>query len=150
MKITTLILSEFKSHLEIADKYYSFYETSAGRLTLFFTDLGIFKAVFDQVFISKDYIYKEVSSLRLNNFLLCGTDFQLKVWREAFKILKGTTISYKELAIRIGHAKSFRAVANALGENKIAYFIPCHRVIGSNGKLTGYKWGVGAKRKLLE
>lgn len=79
-----------------------------------------------------------------------GTDFQLKVWRALQDIPYGETISYAEEAARIGHPKSFRAVANANGRNPIAIIIPCHRVIGSNGTLTGYGGGMEAKRTLLE
>ena len=62
----------------------------------------------------------------------------------------GTTISYKQLAQRIERPKAVRAVANAVGRNKIGIIIPCHRIIGSNGKLTGYAGGIENKKYLLE
>jgi len=78
-----------------------------------------------------------------------GTPFQQKVWRKLCEIPYGRTISYGELAARIGNPKASRAVGLANGSNPIAIVIPCHRVIGSNGKLTGYGGGLPAKEKLL-
>jgi methylated-DNA-[protein]-cysteine S-methyltransferase len=78
-----------------------------------------------------------------------GTPFQLEVWRELCEIPFGKTISYGELAIRIGNPKASRAVGLANGSNPIPIVIPCHRVIGSNGKLTGYGGGLPIKEKLL-
>lgn len=82
--------------------------------------------------------------------LFVGTDFQKAVWNELLKIPYGKTISYGEMARRIGMPKSVRAVANANGANSISIFAPCHRVIGSNGSLTGYGGGLDVKRSLLE
>jgi len=78
-----------------------------------------------------------------------GTPFQQKVWNELCEIPYGTTISYGELARRIGNPKASRAVGLANGSNPIPIVIPCHRVIGSNGKLTGYGGGLEIKEKLL-
>jgi methylated-DNA-[protein]-cysteine S-methyltransferase len=89
----------------------------------------------------------------LENFDLAvspqGTPFQQKVWRELQKIPYGETLSYGELARRIGNPKACRAVGLANGSNPISIVIPCHRVIGSNGKLTGYGGGLPIKEKLL-
>ena len=79
-----------------------------------------------------------------------GTDFQKNVWKILRTIPYGTTISYQEQAKILGNPKAVRAVANANGLNKISILIPCHRVIGSNGKLTGYGGGIWRKQKLLE
>lgn len=79
-----------------------------------------------------------------------GTDFQKKVWEVLRKIPYGTTRSYQEQANILGSPKSVRAVANANGLNKISIIIPCHRVIGTNGTLTGYGGGIWRKQKLLE
>ena len=91
---------------------------------------------------------------RLRNFnvplMFAGTDFQLKVWNELLNIPYGETISYGEMARRIGEPKSVRALANANGANSISIFAPCHRVIGSDGSLTGYGGGLETKRRLLE
>ena len=78
-----------------------------------------------------------------------GTPFQLGVWRALREIPYGETISYGELARRIGNPKGSRAVGLANGSNPIAIVVPCHRVIGSNGKLTGYGGGLCNKEILL-
>lgn len=79
-----------------------------------------------------------------------GTDFQKKVWQELLKIPYGKTISYRQEAINIGNPKSYRAVANANGRNKISIIIPCHRVIASSGDLGGYGGGIERKQFLLD
>ncbi|MBQ6108457.1 MAG: methylated-DNA--[Thermoguttaceae bacterium] len=79
-----------------------------------------------------------------------GTPFQRKVWAELQKIPYGTTISYGELARRIGQPKASRAVGMANHRNPLAIFIPCHRVIGADGSLTGYGGGLEVKRFLLD
>lgn len=78
-----------------------------------------------------------------------GTGFQQRVWAELLKIPFGVTISYGELARRIGNPSASRAVGRANGTNPIALIIPCHRVIGANGSLTGYGGGLDLKEKLL-
>jgi methylated-DNA-[protein]-cysteine S-methyltransferase len=78
-----------------------------------------------------------------------GTDFQQKVWHRLCDIPYGETISYGQLAQRIGNPNASRAVGLANGSNPIPIIIPCHRVIGSNGKLTGYGGGLPIKEKLL-
>jgi methylated-DNA-[protein]-cysteine S-methyltransferase len=78
-----------------------------------------------------------------------GTPFQREVWRRLCDIPYGETISYGELAGRMGNPKASRAVGLANGSNPIPIVIPCHRVIGSNGKLTGYGGGLPIKEKLL-
>jgi methylated-DNA-[protein]-cysteine S-methyltransferase len=78
-----------------------------------------------------------------------GSDFQLAVWDQLKKIPYGKTTTYKEIARSVNNPKSALAVGGACGKNPIAIFIPCHRVIGSNGKLTGYAGGIDLKRKLL-
>jgi methylated-DNA-[protein]-cysteine S-methyltransferase len=78
-----------------------------------------------------------------------GTPFQQKVW-QAVSICKfGTTTSYKDIASQIGSPKAVRAVGTAIGRNPIPVFIPCHRIIGSNGAITGYRGGVELKKRLL-
>ncbi|MCJ7554734.1 MAG: methylated-DNA--[protein]-cysteine S-methyltransferase [Ignavibacteriaceae bacterium] len=80
---------------------------------------------------------------------LKGTEFQKKVWKEVSKIPFGKTKTYKEIALKIGDVKSVRAVGRANGANLIPIIIPCHRVIGANGSLTGYAAGIDVKEKLL-
>lgn len=79
-----------------------------------------------------------------------GTAFQNAVWKELTRIPYGETISYLDLAKRIDHPKAVRAVGMANGANPIAIIVPCHRVIGSNGSLTGFGGGLPTKRALLE
>jgi methylated-DNA-[protein]-cysteine S-methyltransferase len=78
-----------------------------------------------------------------------GSDFQKRVWAELLKIPFGETISYGELAKRIGNPAASRAVGRANATNPIGLIVPCHRVIGTNGKLTGYAGGLDLKEKLL-
>lgn len=82
--------------------------------------------------------------------LFVGTEFQKSVWSELLNIPFGTTVSYGEMAERIGMPKAVRAVANANGANSLSIFAPCHRVIGSDRSLTGYGGGLPAKKFLLE
>lgn len=79
-----------------------------------------------------------------------GTEFQQKVWDELLKIPYGETITYMEMAVRLGDPKCIRAAGTANGKNPIAIVIPCHRVIGTGNKLTGYAGGVWRKKILLE
>jgi AraC family transcriptional regulator of adaptative response/methylated-DNA-[protein]-cysteine methyltransferase len=79
-----------------------------------------------------------------------GTDFQREVWKELMEIPYGTTRSYQEQANALRRSDSVRAVANANGMNRISIIIPCHRVIGSDGRLTGYGGGLKRKRWLLD
>jgi AraC family transcriptional regulator of adaptative response/methylated-DNA-[protein]-cysteine methyltransferase len=79
-----------------------------------------------------------------------GTDFQRRVWRALRNIPSGTTASYADIARKINAPKSVRAVAQACGANTLALAIPCHRVVRSDGALSGYRWGAMRKRALLE
>ncbi len=79
-----------------------------------------------------------------------GTPFQRRVWAELRQIPRGVTISYGELAVRVGRPKAARAVAGACARNPLAIVTPCHRVVGKDGRLGGYHWGVGRKRRLLK
>lgn len=90
------------------------------------------------------------------DYKLQGTEFQCKVWEELLKIPYGKVVAYKDVAERIGNKKGVRAVANAIGSNNLLIIVPCHRVIGSNGKPTGFsgktddKTGLELKQELLE
>ena len=81
---------------------------------------------------------------------LVGTPFQLKAWYALAGIPYGTTVSYADQARRIGHPTAIRAVGAANGRNPVAIFLPCHRIIGSDGSLTGFGGGLERKRYLLE
>lgn len=123
--------SQFKKYwdVEIIEEETSITSTTKNQLTAYFSNQ---QTTFD---VSLD---------------LAGTVFQLKVWNELLKIPFGSTRSYKEQAIAVGNLKAIRAVATANGENRISIIIPCHRVIGSDGSLTGYGGGIWRKQKLLE
>lgn len=79
-----------------------------------------------------------------------GTDFEKNVWNEIVNVPRGQTISYKQIAVKLGLPNHARAVARACGRNNIAIVVPCHRVIKSDGSLSGYRWGQELKQKLLE
>ncbi|HEX8148236.1 MAG TPA: methylated-DNA--[protein]-cysteine S-methyltransferase [Pyrinomonadaceae bacterium] len=79
-----------------------------------------------------------------------GTAFQRRVWEELRRIPPGQTASYGEIAERVGRPTAARAVARACATNPVALVTPCHRVVGRDGSVSGYRWGVARKRKLLE
>jgi AraC family transcriptional regulator of adaptative response/methylated-DNA-[protein]-cysteine methyltransferase len=81
---------------------------------------------------------------------LRGTPFQRRVWEALRTVPVGTTVTYTELADSIGAPNSVRAVAGACASNPIALAVPCHRVVGSDGDLAGYRWGIERKRELIE
>ncbi len=81
---------------------------------------------------------------------LRGTVFQLRVWQALKQIPRGETRTYSQLAREMGIPKSTRAVARACAVNRVAIVVPCHRVVGASGSLTGYRWGVDRKRQILE
>jgi AraC family transcriptional regulator, regulatory protein of adaptative response / methylated-DNA-[protein]-cysteine methyltransferase len=95
----------------------------------------------------EDLVRNQASAERLD---LRGTVFQLRVWQALRQIPRGETRTYSQLAREMGIPKSTRAVARACATNRVALLVPCHRVIGVSGSLTGYRWGVERKRKLLE
>ena len=97
----------------------------------------------------KEYFNRQRKEFDLQLEIL-GTDFQKKVWNELKKIPYGETISYGELANRMGDKNLMRAVAAANGANPLPIIIPCHRVLGADGSLTGYGGGLDVKQKLLE
>jgi methylated-DNA-[protein]-cysteine S-methyltransferase len=109
-------------------------------------DDGLFREAADQL---RAYFAGELTEFDLP-VATGGAPFQRRVWAELQKIPYGSTISYGELARRIGNPKASRAVGSANGDNPISIIIPCHRVIGSNGKLTGYGGGIERKKFLLE
>ena len=148
---------------------YAYLETSVGSLLLTTSDSGLQSVLFpknghpstpDPEWQKDASLLQEpIRQLRayfagqLETFDLAlapqGTPFQQRVWGELCRIPYGETISYGELAKRIGNPNASRAVGLANGSNPIPIIIPCHRVIGSNGKLTGYGGGLPIKEKLL-
>ena len=93
---------------------------------------------------------KESISQELISKEMMGTLFQKAVWQEIAKIPFGKTVTYKDVAEKVGRPKAYRAVGTACGKNEIALFIPCHRVVASDGSLSSYAWGIDRKKWLLE
>lgn len=145
---------------------YFCYDTEIGRIKISEKDEKIIGLVFSD-YKKEDEIEKETDAIRktylqLKEYLsgkrknfdieieMIGTEFQKKVWKELLNIPYGETRSYKDIAIAIGNGKACRAVGNANNKNPIAIIVPCHRVIGSNGSMTGYAGGLDIKEKLLK
>jgi len=95
-----------------------------------------------------EYFAKKRTAFDID-LLLVGTDFQKTVWKKLINIPYGKTNSYMDLSKRLGNVKAIRAVASANGANAISIMVPCHRIIGSDGKLIGYAGGLSIKKKLL-
>ena len=149
--------------------YYSIYKSPYGEIALTANQTGLTALAFQQSpaaikfhesFISNEEIFKPVKQQlteyfneQRSEFDLKldpqGTPFQQKVWYALTTIKQGDTKSYAWIAEKINNRKAVRAVGTANGANPIALIIPCHRVIGSNGKLTGYAGGLALKAKLL-
>jgi AraC family transcriptional regulator of adaptative response/methylated-DNA-[protein]-cysteine methyltransferase len=91
-------------------------------------------------------LWKEDQPLRV---VLIGTDFEVRVWEKLLSIPLGRITTYSDLATRAGAPKAPRAVGAAVGKNPISFVVPCHRVIGKSGELTGYHWGITRKRAML-
>ncbi len=149
--------------------YYCYFESPVGNLLLSGNELLEslhFPIGKTRIEPGKDWIYKEELFLQAINQLkayfkgertrfdlelnIQGTEFQKIVWKELVKIPYGETISYGQLAERIGNPKASRAVGMANGKNPISIIVPCHRVIGKNGSLTGFGGGLEVKKNLLE
>lgn len=81
--------------------------------------------------------------------VLIGTDFEIRVWETLLKIPCGRAVTYGDVAEHVGKPKAARAVGAAVGRNPVSFVVPCHRVVGSNGSLTGYHWGLTRKRAIL-
>jgi methylated-DNA-[protein]-cysteine S-methyltransferase len=101
------------------------------------------------VSVLKRYFKGDLASLDEVEVELHGTTFQQRVWKALRSVPAGTTASYADLAKRVGAAAAVRAVGAANGANPVAIVLPCHRIIGSNGSLTGYGGGLESKRWLL-
>jgi AraC family transcriptional regulator of adaptative response/methylated-DNA-[protein]-cysteine methyltransferase len=146
MDISLVSPEQFKEQLATKAVTYSHYKTAAGYLQV--AALG--EAIFEAKFVEPEMALGQQQTNLPARLLLVGTTFQIRVWQAALSIPARATMHYEQLAAQIGAPKAYRAVAHALGQNKIAYFIPCHRVVRKNGQLAGYKWGVERKMALLE
>ncbi len=151
--IGELILGSFEDQLCIADwRYRNMRNTVDKRLQ---TALSA-EYVEQETTITQEakcqleaYFKKERTQFELP-ILMIGTDFQKRVWNELLKIPFGKTFSYLDLAKKIGDVGAVRAVASANGANALSIIVPCHRIIGSDGQLTGYAGGLKAKKHLLQ
>lgn len=148
-------------------KYVYYYETSIGRIGIaeeegYITDVILEAHPFEEECIeSETYLLKRAAK-QLNEYLASerqnfdlplkpdGTPFRKRVWDALCEIPYGETRSYKDIAKAIGNEKACRAVGGANNKNPISIFIPCHRVIGADGKLVGYGGGIDMKIKLLQ
>ena len=81
--------------------------------------------------------------------VLIGTDFEVRVWESCSTIPMGKLVTYSDVAAKIGDPKAARAVGAAVGKNPICFVVPCHRVVGKSGDITGYHWGLTRKRAML-
>lgn len=144
------------------------YNTEIGKLAIVEDSRGICNIYFGEDNLSSEYIVKETEIIKetirqIRDYLLGkrkrfdlplsiekGTEFQKKVWNGLTQIPYGQTRSYKEIAEMVNSPKAYRAVGMANNKNPISIIIPCHRVIGSDGKLVGYGGGIHIKEKLLD
>jgi len=144
--------------------YRAFLKTPVGHLEIIGSDQGVSGIYFLNFKVRKqpvpsclkvcmtqleEYFHgsRKIFDIKLD---LIGSQFQLKVWNELLNIPYGSTISYLELAKKTGNANAVRAVGGANGHNPVSVIVPCHRVIGSNGRLVGYRGGLKRKKWLLE
>src|SRR5262249_5816400 len=81
--------------------------------------------------------------------VLIGTDFEVRVWETLLKIPLGRALTYSDIAVKLGANKAARAVGAAVGKNPLSFVVPCHRVLGKSGDITGYYWGLTRKRAML-
>lgn len=144
---------------------YGYHQLPVGKLFICTLNNQIIAAAFcnasdqdvEQSFL-KNYPHTQLCEEKINELMrqtslalvFAGTDFQNEVLQAATKIPAGTTVTYQQLATTLGRPKAFRAVANALARNSIAYFIPCHRIVRATGALGGYRWGIEKKSALLK
>jgi len=99
--------------------------------------------------VSRIFRMENQNSSQPFNLQIKGTNFQVSVWKALLTIPKGCVVSYQNIASHIGRPKAFRAVANAIAINPVAYLIPCHRVIAKSGKIHQYRWGASRKKAII-
>lgn len=174
VKVEGMTPGQFKNRGDGLKINYSFCETLFGTVMIGSTNIGICHMAFEahkevaienlkkifpnaQFFESRDDMqlkalkvfrasWKDLDEIKLH---LLGTPFQLKVWEALLKIPSGSLSTYGAIAKEIEKPKSFRAVGTAIGSNPVAYLIPCHRIIRSNGELGGYMWGTNRKQAII-
>jgi AraC family transcriptional regulator of adaptative response/methylated-DNA-[protein]-cysteine methyltransferase len=150
---------------------FGFHSTPFGECCIAFSNDGIFALTFpenresayadlDQRFPETNFRQNDEKASRLVRQIFemgekprihpIGTEFQLSIWNALQQVPKGQTCTYAEIAENIGRPKAVRAVGTAIGANPIAFLIPCHRVIRTDGSLGGFRWGVECKKRMLE
>jgi len=152
LPVGELILGSYKNKLCLADWRYRKMRTSIDNRLKKGLQANFIEETSEIIEKTKtqltEYFNNNRSSFEID-LLFVGTDFQKTVWNELIKIPYGKTYSYLELSKKLQNAKAIRAVATANGANAISILVPCHRIIGSDGKLVGYAGGLQAKKKLL-
>jgi methylated-DNA-[protein]-cysteine S-methyltransferase len=148
-----LVLGSFQNQLCLCDWKYRKKRGNIDRRIQEGLDADYVEATSDVIHTALDQLEAYFSGNRKDFDIplqLVGSDFQQRVWKKLLKIPFGSTETYLGLSRKLGDEKAIRSVAAANGANAISIFIPCHRIIGSDGKLTGYGGGIQAKRKLLQ
>jgi len=157
---------QYKNGGEGVQIRYGFYKTPFGSCTLAQTDKGVCHLSFDndlttlkKEWPNADFINDDSDVEAINRIFyggqsplsvhLIGTNFQIKVWQAILNIPSGHLMTYGGLADKIGCPKASRAVGTALGQNKIGYLIPCHRVLRATGQPGGYRWGIERKKAMI-
>lgn len=147
-----LILGSFQDQLCLCDWKYRKMRSSIDRRIMDGLKASYVEEKSDNVLLAmnqlNEYFNKERTEFNVP-VLPVGTSFQRLVWKETLKIPFGSTESYLGISMKISNRNSIRAVAAANAANAISIFIPCHRIVGNNGELTGYAGGLEVKRKLL-
>jgi AraC family transcriptional regulator, regulatory protein of adaptative response / methylated-DNA-[protein]-cysteine methyltransferase len=167
---TALSPKEYKELGKDLEIVYGFGSTPFGKALLASTKRGVCFLAFDEdeekllfelekswsnaLLIRDDVkIEKQFKSIFLDNkkvdIFVKGTNFQINVWKALLNIPDASVTTYQDIANSIDKPKAVRAVATAIGSNNIAYLIPCHRVIGKSGAMSGYRWGIDRKKILL-
>ncbi len=148
-----LILGSFQEKLCLADWRYRKMRSAIDNRIKKGLDADFIEETSDIIEKTKTQLTEYFKATR-NSFdidlLFVGTDFQKSVWNALIKIPFGKTNSYLQLSKNLHNVKAIRAVASANGANAISILVPCHRIIGSDGKLVGYAGGLSAKKKLLK
>jgi len=148
-----MILGDFNDRLCLCDWRYRKMRTSIDKRIMDFLQAEYTEAqselIQNTISQLEEYFDEKRKSFEIP-ILFTGSEFQNKVWAETLKIEYGKTISYLGLSKRLGDEKAVRAVAGANGANAISIIVPCHRILGSKGELTGYAGGLTVKRKLLK
>jgi methylated-DNA-[protein]-cysteine S-methyltransferase len=146
--IGDLVLVEQAGALVVLDFAHGF-SVSESYLRRYFPGLKLKPGTCRAAVPLHDYLAGDSSALGRVEWRVQGTDFQRTVWQALESIPFGETVSYLQLAQQIARPKAVRAVANAVGSNPLAIVLPCHRVMGSDGNLTGFRGGLDKKRWLL-